>query len=421
MQKESYRSPEPSYERKERARKRRYIQLILLAGLLLLWLVSCTTTGKPFYSTGEIEAMLAERYGIPFTVELPAQRSRGRHERVYRVTSPRYPELVFTAADGWTEFSWSPGYGGVPPTPSFSRHYLRDDCRAVVWNRCAVPLLEPYGLAGLAVPEGQSYGGMSANDPSLPRYLIPCTDDMDGHVQTLCGLLSRLADLPLFRDAPEAGADFGVPVEVSAAPDSPLDASGTVWLSVGQPCEEAELREQLEMMKANAADRLLSTLRRAGIAEFLLEDMALPVPGEDFLVTEELTVKGRPAMFSLDENWRELLPLLRAVSGREQLELGRELRCYGTYPAAGKNCLCIVTSATVTTRYQDNALVMDHVLLADTDTGRLYQYGYSSGEYAVLARSAFSLPQEVLDQLLALPRSGETEQQETEQTPGQFI
>ena len=78
------------------------------------------------------------------------------------------------------------------------------------------------------------------------------------------------------------------------------------------------------------------------------------------------------------------------------------LRCYGTYELAGSSFLCLVTSPTVTTRHQDQSLVMDHVLLAETGTGRLYQYGYEKDRYAVLVRSPHLLPPEALEQLLAL-------------------
>lgn len=134
-----------------------------------------------------------------------------------------------------------------------------------------------------------------------------------------------------------------------------------------------------------------------------LEGTDLPIPGEDFIVTGELTVRGRAAMFSLDEIWRELLPFLREVSGNEYLNTGTALRCYGTYELAGSSFLCLVTSPTVTTRHQDQSLVMDHVLLAETGTGRLYQYGYERDRYAVLVRSPHLLPPEALEQLLALP------------------
>ena len=113
-------------------------------------------------------------------------------------------------------------------------------------------------------------------------------------------------------------------------------------------------------------------------------------------------MRGRAAMFSLDEIWRELLPFLREVSGNEYLNTGTALRCYGTYELAGSSFLCLVTSSTVTTRHQDQSLVMDHVLLAETGTGRLYQYGYEKDRYAVLVRSPHLLPPEALEQLLAL-------------------
>lgn len=384
------------FEVPDSGRRRRW--LIVLAGLLLAGLVSCTSLGRPLYSPGEIEDILEERYGLPFSVGDPSE--RGMTRRTYQVSSPRYPELLFQVEDGWTGFSWSPGLGGVPPTPRFSRHYLRDNCRAAAWNRYAVPLLEAHGLAGLAVPQDQDR--LYAGDPSLPRYLIPCAGDMAAHAGVLCGLLEELADLPVFRDAPEPGGGFGIPAEVSAAPGSPLSAGEILWLPVGEVWEEAALLERLEEARTAAVKRLAGCLRRAGILPSLLEGTDLPIPGEDFIVTGELTVRGRAAMFSLDESWQDLLPFLREVSGNEYLNTGTALRCYGTYELAGSSFLCLVTSPTVTTRHQDQSLVMDHVLLAETGTGRLYQYGYEKDRYAVLVRSPHLLPPEALEQLLAL-------------------
>ena len=171
---------------------------------------------------------------------------------------------------------------------------------------------------------------------------------------------------------------------------------------MGEVWEEAALLERLEEARTAAVKRLAGCLRRAGILPSLLEGTDLPIPGEDFIVTGELTVRGRAAMFSLDEIWRELLPFLREVSGNEYLNTGTALRCYGTYELAGSSFLCLVTSPTVTTRHQDQSLVMDHVLLAETGTGRLYQYGYEKDRYAVLVRSPHLLPPEALEQLLAL-------------------
>lgn len=378
--------------------------------LCLAGLAGCVSRVRLFYTPGELEALLEEKYQIPFTIQHRCPEAEGDGERTYLAVSHRLPGLTFQVTDFWTTFHWAAGRDGVPPVPVSGSHVWQDNCLSVVWNQYAVPILEEYGVFGLSVDASRQYLGLSSCDLQLPRYQVPYAGDLESVAAGLSQLMARLCELPLFQDRPAGTEDFGLPVTLQVLKDDPLLVNREFWLELDSWEEEA-LNSRLEGEQAAAAETLRRRLEGMGMAHLLPPPPELPVPGRDFTLIEVLRVPAAGRYYiEIEEDWQETAARLRELAGCGSTSPRWPLRGFGVIPVEDMSCLCLAVEATMTTAI-DGSLVMEYVLLIDTATGQVYLYGERGEQCGVLADSGYQLP------LSLLPRLLPPEEPEPEPTP----
>ncbi len=318
----------------------------LFGALLLILVLLSGCTRRTCYTSAQVRERLEEKYHLTLAVEERAAEAGGR---VYQVTAAEYPELAFQAWDNWYDGSWD----SLLPIYHPGGYQLRDDLQARAWDCCAVPILEEYGLAGLA--------SGSLGDLDSPVYDICYADDLEQEARRLSELLERLRALPVFAEMgpmEEERIDrFSVPVRLMVHPDV-----GFIYeredFYIRCPYTEAGIAERLASMRDYLTADLDRKLRRIGISEQVLAPFDPPVVGEDFLVTGDLLNElAEGEAVPAGPRWRGLTEgELLYLCGEVQVE-GRRYLSAATAPLSSREA------------------VAGRLFLVDGETGEIWQYG----------------------------------------------
>ncbi len=359
----------------------------LLLCFIVLGFAGCSQ--PVFYSSSEIETLLAERYGLTFTVG--DCRSADEDQRIYPVACVEFPELTFEAVDVRSPPGWSGGSGGVPPLPHGSSHALLDSFRTVSWNRYAAPLLAQYEIAGLEVPEAQRFYGVDYFSGAVREYPIRLADDPNVYIDELFALLTRLDSLPAFQtyrgdDSTDFPA-YGIPVQLTVA-DGIGNTTEHLRLAVGYGYEKEELAELLAALRRTVRNNLKREMERSGVLACALERVESPAIGVDFYFLEDsdgLAFFRTCAAVSPSGGWIVLAALVREARGSLP-------ETFSVYPAgrfADTVWYCVAEPL-----HEEDGSPLRFCIAPET--GAVWQYAPCRGD-AFLVDTGSVLPPETLD------------------------